>query len=85
MKFFYFKSFPKNEEDIIFQPNLGELPLLYKYPNKNFEKFIATEWLAKKFFLLMDLDIFYEVLIRILSEQSFIFICDNIEYLTTLV
>lgn len=57
----------------------------YYHPNKFNEEFLAIDWLSKKFFKLIDADTFYTILTRILLEQSFIFICEDIQNLTTLV
>lgn len=40
------------------------------------------EWLSKRFLKLFNLDQYYEIFVRILCEQSFVFISNDIEKLT---
>lgn len=40
------------------------------------------DWLSKRFLKLFNLDQYYEIMIRILAEQSFIFISEDIQDLT---
>lgn len=85
MQFFYEKSFPRHEEYIGFVSKINQIVLNYYHPDKYNELFTAIKWLSKAFLKIVDIDNFYSILIRILLEQSFIFISDNIEYLTTMV
>jgi len=56
--------------------------LNYYYPKESDRKFIAMDWLSKRYMKLFNLDQYYEIMIRILVEQSFIFISKDIENLT---
>jgi hypothetical protein len=59
--------------------------LNYYHPNKYNQIFLAIDWLSRQFFKLVSVDNIYSILFRILLEQSFLFISDNIQDLTTLV
>jgi hypothetical protein len=85
LQYFYVKNFPKTEEYIGYKSEVNHIFLNYYHPNKFNEEFLATEWFSKVFFKIIDENFFYTILIRILLEQSFIFIADDIQNLTTLV
>jgi hypothetical protein len=46
---------------------------------------MAVDWLSKIFFKIIDSDALCKIIIRILLEESFIFISENIENLTNIV
>ncbi len=62
-----------------------KINLNYHHPNKYGQPFLATSWLCPLFFKQIEINSFYNIICRIFSEQSFIFICDDIQKLTTLV
>ncbi len=69
----------------MFQSDISSIMFKYNYPDIFEENFIAIEWLAEHFFGLLDYNTFYSIFTRILLEHSFIFICDNIQILTSMV
>lgn len=73
------------EETISFKSSLNSITLNYNYPNPFNEIFLATDWLSKKIFEIFDVETFYAIILRILSENSFIFISEDIQVLTTCV
>lgn len=87
MKFFYFKPFLKHNENVYYKIENIDNCINYNYPDKYNEIFLSSEFLSKKFLKLIKNSnkIFFEILNLIFLEQSFIFISDDIEILTTLV
>jgi hypothetical protein len=83
---FFFESYsPCNEEVIKFKSELNNISCEYKHPNQFNETFLAIEWLSKKFFPLTDSHTLFKILIRILAENSIVFISKNIQNLTSTV
>jgi hypothetical protein len=85
LEYFLERSYPRYNEYIGYKSTMNDLALNYKYPNQSNEIFLAIDWLSKKLFRLIDAEDLFSILIRILLEQSFIFICDDIQNLTVLV
>jgi hypothetical protein len=82
---FYTRLHPINNEEMLFKSELNNISFKYTYPDIYEENFIAIEWLADRFFNFFDYNSFYGILGRILLEQSFIFICEDIQTLTSVV
>ena len=57
----------------------------YKHPSQANECFLAMEYIGFHLFKLLNPEILYALLIRVLTEQNFIFFSDNIQQLTALV
>lgn len=57
----------------------------YKHPSQANECFLAMEYIGFHLFKLINPEILYALLIRVLTEQNFIFFSDNIQQLTALV
>lgn len=57
----------------------------YKHPSQANECFLAMEYIGFHLFKLINPEILYAILIRVLTEQNFIFFSDNIQQLTALV
>jgi hypothetical protein len=70
---------------VLFKSDLNNITFKYTYPDIYEENFIAIEWLAERFFRLFEYNTFYGIIGRILLEQSCIFICENIQTLTSIV
>lgn len=82
LNFYHTRPYPHFEEMINFKSDLNNVFANYKYPNPFNEIFLAINWLAKHFFSLIDYETLFNILIRILAENSIIFISDNIQHLT---
>jgi hypothetical protein len=80
---FYKKSFPKYNEILTFNSQLNNTSLEYQFPSLFNINFLAIDWLSKMFFTLIDPTSLFTILIKILNEQSIIFVSDNIQSLTT--
>ena len=66
--------------------NLKTTSLKYNHPNMNNMPFLATDFLSEKMFTYpFNTKQIYWIIINLLLEQSFIFISDEIEILTTMV
>ncbi len=85
LNYFYNRIHPINNEEIFFKSEISNISFKYTYPDIYEENFIAIEWLADRFFNIFDYATFHGILGRILLEQSFLFICDNIQTLTSVV
>jgi hypothetical protein len=72
-------------ENINFHSQFNHIFFDYTHPNSLNKKFLAIDWLSEHFFNLIDVETFYNILIRILAEQSFIFVSENIQFLTATV
>lgn len=57
----------------------------YKHPNKSNECFLPMHYLSINMFKLMTTEVLYDIILRVLAEQNFLFITDNIQNLTALV
>lgn len=85
LNFAYNKRWPLFQETIYFKSELNNIHFEYTYPNPFNKMFLAVDWLAENFLYLLDYDTFFNILIRVLLESSFIFISDNIQILTATV
>jgi hypothetical protein len=82
---FYYRPFPFFEEKLYYKSERNNIVVNYTYPNTFNEAFIATDWLCKQFFNIIDYNTLFMILTRILLEHSFIFISDDIQLLTSTV
>jgi hypothetical protein len=85
LNYFHTRQFPLFEEKVSFKSEHNNIAVNYTYPNTFNESFIATDWLCKKFFDIIDFNTMYSILTRILLEHSFIFISKDIQTLTATV
>jgi hypothetical protein len=85
LDYFLMKEYPKEGEHIGYISKAHQMILNYYHPNKYNEIFLGIDWLSRHFFKLVTADDVYNLLCRILLEQSFLFVADSIQDLTTLV
>jgi hypothetical protein len=85
LNYFYYRPYPFFEEKISYKSEFNNIHVNYSYPNTFNESFLATDWLCKKFFDIIDYNTLFNILTRILLEHSFIFISDDIQLLTATV
>jgi hypothetical protein len=82
---FYYRPFPFFEEKVSYKSEYNNIVVNYTYPNTFNAAFIATDWLCKQFFNVIDYNTLFMILTRILLEHSFIFISTDIQLLTATV
>ncbi len=82
LTFFFKKKYPLFEETINFNSKLNNICLTYQYPNPFNEIFLGIDWLSIHFFSLLNSELLFNILIRILLEHSIIFLSEYIQHLT---
>ena len=83
--YIYYKSFPKPNEFFSYCCPITKIPFKDSYPSKYDKPFLPMEYLGPHFFKLLNPDLIIDFLFKILSEQSIIFVSDDLQNLTSLV
>ena len=76
-------QFPKTSKTFNFESKFNNICLKYSHPPKSEQKFIVMDFLAKKFIKFYSAENLFKILLLILLENSFIFVSDEIEILTS--
>ena len=77
------QEFPKFSKEIIFESKLNNIRMKYIHPDCSDKNFLAIDFLSKRFMKYFSSDLIYKIIVSILSEESFIFVSDEIEILTS--
>ncbi len=83
--YIYNKKFPKPDEYFSYCCPISRISFNYNYPTKYDIPFLPMEYLGPIIFQILTPEIIIELLFKILTEQSLIFVSDNIQNLTALV
>jgi hypothetical protein len=85
LDYIYNKKFPKPNEYFSYFCPITKIPFYYNYPTKYNIPFLSMEYLGPIIFQILSPKIIIDLLFKVLTEQSIIFVCDNIQNLTALV
>ena len=85
LNFIYNKKFPKPNEYFSYCCPLTKISFNYNYPSKYDIPFLPMEYLGPNFFKLLNPDFIIDIIFKILTEQSIIFVSDDLQNLTSLV
>ena len=85
LDYIYNKKFPKPDEYFSYCCPISRISFNYNYPTKYDIPFLPMEYLGPIIFQILTPEIIIELLFKILTEQSLIFVFDNIQNLTALV
>ncbi len=83
--YIYDKKFPKPNEYFSYCCPITKLPFNYNFPSKYDIPFLPMEYLGPNFYKLLNPGIIIDLIFKILSEQSLIFVSDDLQNLTSLV
>jgi hypothetical protein len=81
----YAKKFPKPNEYFSYICPITKLSLNYAHPSKYDIPFLQMEYLGPIIFRLLSPKFIIELLLKILTEQSIIFISEDLQKLTAMV
>ena len=84
-EYIYDKKFPKPNEFFSYCCPITKIPLYYNYPTKYDIPFLSMEYLGPIIFQIFSPQIIIDLLFKILTEQTIIYVSDNIQNLTALV
>lgn len=76
---------PKCCEDLSYKCKLTLISMDYKYPDKYGIPFLPMEYLGNIIFKILSPELLMECLLKVLIEQTMIFVADNLQALTGLV
>jgi len=79
------KKFPKPNEYFSYCCPLTKITLNYTHPSKYDIPFLPMEYLGPIIFRLLSPKLIIELLLKILTEQSIIFISEDLQKLTAMV
>ena len=79
------KKFPKPNEYFSYFCSLTKITLNYTHPSKYDIQFLPMEYLGPIIFRLLSPKLIIELLLKILTEQSIIFISEDLQKLTAMV
>ena len=85
LNYIYDKKFPKPNEYFSYCCPLTKLSFNYNYPSKYDLPFLPMEYLAPIIFPILSPKIIIDLLLKILTEQSIIFISENLQNLSAMV
>jgi hypothetical protein len=85
LDYVYNKKFPKPNEYFSYVCPIKKIAFKYNYPSKYDLPFLPIECLGPIFFKLLTPELIINLIYKILSEQSIIFMSDELENLTALV
>ena len=85
LNFIINKKFPKPNEYFSYYCSISNIPLSYNYPSKYDIPFLPMEYLAPIIFQILSPKFIIELLLKILTEQTIIFIPEDLQNLTALV
>lgn len=83
--YIYNKRFPRPNEYFSYLCPTTKIAFNYNYPTKYEMTFLPMEYLGPIFLKLLNPEIIVDFLFKILSEQSIIFVSDDLQNLTALV
>ena len=70
---------------LMFVQLINKIPFTYNFPGKYYLPFLSIECLGPIFIKLLNPELIINLIYKILSEQSIIFISDELENLTSFV
>ena len=85
LDYIYNKKFPKPNEYFSYCCPLTKITLNYTQPSKYDIPFLPMEYLGPIIFKLLSPKMIIDLLLKILTEQSIIFISENLKNLTAMV
>ena len=85
LNYIYDKKFPKPNEYFSYCCPLTKLSFNYNYPSKYDIPFLPMEYLGPIIFQILNPKLIVDLLFKVITEQTLIFVCDNIQTLTALV
>jgi hypothetical protein len=85
LDYIYNKKFPNPNEYFSYVCPINKIAFKYHYPNKYDLTYLSMECLGPIFFKLLTPELIINLVYKILSEQSIIFMSDELENLTSLV
>jgi hypothetical protein len=85
LDYIYNKKFPKPNEYFSYCCPLTKITLNYTHPSKYDIPFLPMEYLGPIIFRLLSPKLIIELLLKILTEQSIIFISEDLQKLTAMV
>ena len=85
LDYIYNKKFPKPNEYFSYCCPLTKITLNYTHPSKYDIPFLPMEYLGPIIFKLLSPKMIIDLLLKILTEQSIIFISENLKNLTAMV
>ena len=85
LNFIYNKKFPKPNEYFSYCCPLTKISFNYNYPSKYDIPFLPMEYLGRIISKLLSPKMIIDLLLKILTEQSIIFISENLKNLTAMV
>ena len=85
LDYIYNKKFPKPNEYFSYVCPFNKISFKYNYPSKYDLTFLPIECLGPFFMKLLNPELILNLIYKILSEQSIIFMSDELENLTALV
>ena len=85
LDYIYNKKFPKPNEYFSYCCPLTKITLNYIHPSKYDIPFLPMEYLGPIIFRLLSPKLIIELLLKILTEQSIIFISEDLQKLTAMV
>ena len=85
LNYIYDKKFPKSNEYFSYCCPLTKLSFNYNYPSKYDLPFLPMEYLGPIIFPILSPKIIIDLLLKILTEQSIIFISENLQNLSAMV
>ena len=85
LNYIYDKKFPKPNEYFSYCCPLTKLSFNYNYPSKYDLPFLPMEYLCPIIFPILSPKIIIDLLLKILTEQSIIFISENLQNLSAMV
>jgi hypothetical protein len=83
--YIYNKQFPKPNEYLSYCCPITKSAFDYNYPSKYDIPFLAMEYLGPLFFKLLNPDLIIDIIFKLLSEHSMIFVADDLQNLTSIV
>ena len=85
LNYIYNKKFPKPNEYFSYCCPFTKIYFNYNYPSKYDIPFLPMEYLGPNIFTLLSPKIIIDLILKILTEQSIIFISDDLQSLTAMV
>ena len=85
LDYIYNKKFPKPNEYFSYLCPITNIPFYYNYPSKYDIPFLPMEYLGPIIFQILNPKLIVDLLFKVITEQTLIFVCDNIQTLTALV
>ena len=85
LDYIYNKKFPRPNEYLSYCCPINKIPFNFSYPSKYDVPFLPMEYLGPNFFRLLNPELIIELIFKILSEQSIIFVSDDLQNLTSIV